>query len=108
LAARFADLGAAGAGGLWTMFMMSLGATLLGLLLLIGATAVISMRTHLFARWFTLTSCVLVLVSLVGALTIGFSSDAIQIVAGIAVLVDSVWILLVSIFMWRHRQPAAP
>jgi hypothetical protein len=38
---------------------------------------------------------VLVFVSLVGAFTIGFSSDAVQGVAGIAVLLDSVWILLV-------------
>jgi hypothetical protein len=28
--------------------------------------------------------------------------------AGIAVLLDGVWILLVSVFMWRTPQPAAP
>ena len=98
-ATRFADLGAAGTRTAWTMFLMSTGATLLGLVLLIAATAAVSARTHLCVRWFTLTSAVLVLVSLVGAFTIGYSSDAIQAVAGIAVLLDSVWILLVSL---RH------
>jgi hypothetical protein len=50
----------------------------------------------------------LVLFSLIGAFTIGHGSDAIQIIAGITVLLDSVWILLVSVFMWRNPQRAAP
>jgi hypothetical protein len=53
------------------MFLMSLGATLLGLLLLIGATAVVSLQTDLFACWFAVASVVLTLISIVGAFTIG-------------------------------------
>jgi hypothetical protein len=106
-AIRFVDLGAGGARTGWTMVLLSLGGTLLGLMLVIGATAAVSLRTQLFARWFTVASGVLVLLSLIGAFTIGYGSDAIQVIAGIAVLLDSVWILLVSIFMWRRPQRAA-
>jgi len=90
------------------MYLMSFGATLVGLLLLIGATAVICLRTQLFARWFAVASAVLALVSIVGAFTIGYNSDAIQVVAGIAVLLDAVWIFVVSIFLWRDPALALP
>jgi len=107
-AARVADLEESTAGLLWSMSLMSDGATLLGLALLIGATAAISAGPPLLARWLTLASAALVVVSLAGAFTIGYSSDAIQVVAGVAVLLDSVWILLVSIAMWRAPQIPAP
>ena len=107
-AVRFSDLGPAGVRVAWTMFLLSAGATLLGLLLVVGAAAVAALRTRLFARWFAVTSVVLTLVSVVGAFTIGYASDAIQTVAGIAVLLDSVWILLVSIFLWRDPELGSP
>lgn len=100
-AARINDLGPAVAKGLWTMYLLSRGATLLGLLLLIGATAVISLRARLFGRGFTLVSFVLVPLSVAGAFTLGYTGDAIQGVAGIAVLLDSIWIFAVSVFLWR-------
>jgi len=103
-AIRFVDLGAGGTRTGWTMVLLSLGGTLLGLMLVIGATTAVSLRTRLFARWFTVASCALVLLSLIGAFTIGYGSDAIQAVAGIAVLLDSVWILLVGVFMWRNEK----
>ena len=107
-ALRIADLGPAGARVWWTMYLLSFGGTLLGLLLLIGATAVVCGRTHLFARWFTVSSVVLALASLIGALTIGYDAAGIQAVAGIAIILDSVWILLVSIFLWRDPAIALP
>lgn len=100
-AARIADIGPAGARLWWTMYLMSIGASLLGLLLLIGTTAVVSLETGLFARWFSVASIVLVLVSIVGAFTIGYATTAIQATAGIAVILDSVWIFLVGYFLWR-------
>jgi hypothetical protein len=107
-AIRVADLGAGGTRTGWTLVLLSLGGTLLGLMLVIGATAVVSLRTQLFARWLTVASGVLVLLSLIGALTVGYGSDAIQIIAGIAVVLDGAWILLVSFFMWRNPPRAAP
>lgn len=104
-ATRIADIGPAGARLWWTMFLMSIGATLLGLLLLIGATAVVSLQSRLFARWFAMASVVLTVVSIVGAFTIGYATTGIFATAGIAVILDSVWILLVSLFLWRNPEP---
>jgi hypothetical protein len=108
LATRIDELGPDGARVWWTMFLLSTGAILLGLLILIGATAVVCLQTQLFARWFAAASVVLTLVSLVGACTIGYTSTALQVVAGIAVVLDSVWILLVSISLWRRPTLALP
>lgn len=107
-ATRINDLGPGGARVWWTMYLLSIGATLLGLLLLIGATAIVCLERKLFARWFVVTSIVLALMSAVGACAIGYDTSGIQVVAGIAVLLDSVWILLVSIFLWRHPEVALP
>lgn len=107
-ATRITDLGPAGARVGWTMYLMSTGATLLGLLLLIGATAVVCLQTHLFARWFAIASVVLTLASVLGAFAIGYDTTGIQVVAAIAIVFDSVWILLVSLFLWRDPAVALP
>lgn len=107
-ATRITDIGPASARLWWTMFQMSFGATLLGLLLLIGATAIISLESRLFARWFGLASVVLALVSIAGAFTIGYAATGIQTTAGIAVILDSIWIFLVSFFLWRDPEVALP
>jgi hypothetical protein len=107
-ATRIAEIGPANAHLWWTMFMMSLGAILLGLLLLIGATAVVSLETELFPRWFGAASIVLALVSIVGAFTIGYATTGIMVTAGIALILDSVWIFLVSFFLWRDPKLALP
>lgn len=105
---RIAEIGPAGARLWWTMFEMSFGAILLGLLLLIGAAAVVSLETALFPRWFGVASVVLTLVSTVGAFTIGYVSTGIQVTAGVAAILDSVWIFLVSFFLWRDPELALP
>ena len=87
---------------------MSFGATLLGLLLVIGATAIVSLETQLFSRWFAVTSVVLALLSIVGAFTIGYPTTGLQATAGVAVILDSVWIFLVSVFLWRDPELALP
>jgi len=105
---RIADLGVDGTAVGWTMFLLSIGATLLGLLLVTGVTALVSLQRHLFARWFGWASVVLALLSLAGAVTIGYTAAGIQVVAGVAVLLDCVWILLVSLFLWRDPALALP
>lgn len=107
LALRFADLGAGTTRALWTLFQTSTGAIALGLSLLIVGTIAAASRTSIFPHWFTTGSFALALLSLCGAVTIGYDAAAAQIVAGIAVVLDSVWMLLVSLFMWRHPVPSA-
>jgi hypothetical protein len=107
-ATRITDLGPGGARVWWTMYLLSIGASLLGLLLVIGVTAFVSLQTKLFAGWFVVSSVVLALVSVIGAFTIGYDTSGIQVVAGVAIVLDSVWILLVSIFLWRDPALALP
>ena len=107
-ATRIAEIGPASARLWWTMFEMSIGATLLGLLLLIGATAVVSLEAGLFPRWFGMASVILALVSIAGAFTIGYVTTGIQATAGIAAILDSVWIFLVGVFLWRDPELALP
>lgn len=102
VAARIVDLGVDSVRPLWTMFLLSTGATLIGLLVVIGATAVASLEQHVFPTWFVVSTLLVLLVSIVGAGTIGFTTAWIQATAGVAVLFDAVWILLVSILLWRH------
>lgn len=108
MSVRITEIGPGSARLWWTMFQMSFGATLLGLLLLIGATAVVSLETKLFPRWFGLASVVLALVSIVGAFTIGYVTTGIQVTAGVAAILGAVWIFLVSFFLWRDPELALP
>ena len=107
-ASRITDIGPGNAHLWWTMCLTSLGAILLGLLLVIGATAVVSLETKLFARWFGVASVVLALVSIVGAFTIGYATTGVLAAAGIALILDSVWILVVSYYLWRDPELALP
>lgn len=108
ITARISDLGTTGARAAWRMYLMSFGATLLGLLLLIGTTAIISHQHQLFATWFAMASAVLAIVSLIGAFSIGYTNTAIQATTGIALILDSVWILLTSLYLWRDPTLALP
>jgi hypothetical protein len=107
-ATRINEIGAANAHLWWSMVLMSYGTILLGLLLLIGATAVVSLETKLFPRWFGVASVGLALVSIVGAFTIGYAGTGILAAAGIALILDSVWVFLVSYFLWREPELALP
>jgi hypothetical protein len=108
IAVRIDDLGAAGVRVWWTMWLLSLGAILLGLLVVTGVTGAVSLRRHLWARWFGVVSVALAVLSAVGALTLGYAGDGVQVVAAVAVVLDSVWILLVSIRLWRDPTVAVP
>lgn len=107
-ATRITDLGPASARVWWTMYLMSIGANLLGLLLSVGVTAIISLQRQLFPRWFALASVALALVSIAGAFTIGYATTATYVLSGVAIVLDSVWIFLVSLFLWRDPTLALP
>jgi hypothetical protein len=77
-AARFHDLGPAGARVVWTMLALTAGGTFVGMFVLIGATDIVCLRAHLFPRWFAVASTVLALASAVGACSIGYIPAAIR------------------------------
>ena len=103
-ATRLHDLGPAGARVLWTMIELSRGAILVGLLVVIGATALICLRIQPF-RWFAVLSAMVALVSGIGACTIGYTTPWIQAVAGWAIFIDGLWIFLVGCTMSYWNRP---
>jgi hypothetical protein len=105
-ATRFLDLGPAGTRVFWTMFLLSIGATLTGEALMIGSTGVIGLRSGTFSRWFVISSVVLALASCVGVFTIGYTGAGIQAVAGVTAVLNAVWILLASLSLWRRPEMA--
>jgi len=107
-ATRVSDLGPAGARVFWTMFLLSIGGTLVGQFVMIGATAVVSLRTRLFSTWFGTLSVVLALASAAGGMTIGSAAVAVQVIAGVTVVLNAVWILVVSTVLWRRPDLASP
>jgi hypothetical protein len=102
LANRPVDLGPGGARAVWAMFLMSFGGVLVGHAVLIGATAAVTLRTGVFPLWFGVASVLLTLTSVVGGLTLGYPVVGLQVVAGVTVVLNSAWILLVSTFLWRR------
>jgi hypothetical protein len=107
-AARFHDLGPAGARVLWTMCLLTAGASLVGMLVVIGATAVVCLQVHLFPRWFAAASTVLALASAVGACIIGYTPGGILVVFVPAAALGAMGILMVSVYFWRDPALTAP
>jgi hypothetical protein len=107
-ALRINDLDPADARISFTLYQLTQVGTNFGLAVLIGAAAIVSLRRGLFARWFTIASVILAIISLVGALGVAYAGDAIQIIGGIALILDVVWIVLVSVRLWRTPEIAIP
>jgi hypothetical protein len=74
---------------------------------LIGSTAAIGLRSSMFARWFMIASVVLALLSGVGVFAIGYTGAGIQGIAGVTVVLNAVWILLASFYLWRCPELAS-
>jgi hypothetical protein len=108
LATRLGDLGLGLTRVLWTMVLLSVGATLLGHTLMLGGTAAVAMRRPVLPRWLASAAAVLAVASVVGAFTIGYVAAGIQVVAGVTLVLNSAWMLAVSIHLWRHPDVAVP
>ena len=107
-ALRINDLGPGGARFYYTLSQFTQGGILFGLLVVVGATALVSLRTGLFARWFGAVSVVLVIASVVGAFGVAYASNTIQTVTGVMLTLNTLWILVVSIYLWRQPELAIP
>ena len=51
-----------------------------------------------------MASLVLALASVAGAFTVGYTAAGIQTVAGITAVLDAIWTLLVSFYLWRRPE----
>jgi len=107
-ALRINDLSPSGARFYYTLSQFTQGGILFGLLVVVGATALVSLRTGLIGRWFGIVSVVLAVVSVVGAAGVSYASNTIQTVTGIGLILDTLWILVVSVYLWRQPELAIP
>ena len=105
-ALRIHDLGPVGARFYFTLQQFTQGGTLFGLLVVVGATAAVCLRTGLFARWFAVVSVILAVGSIAGAFSIAYASNSIQTAGGIMLSLDTLWILVVSVYLWRKPELA--
>jgi uncharacterized protein DUF4386 len=107
-ALRIKDLGPGGARFYFTLSQFTQGGILFGLLVVVGAAGLVSLRTGLIGRWFGIVSVVLAVVSVVGAAGVAYASDGIQIVTAIALSLDTLWVLVISFYLWREPELAIP
>jgi len=105
-ALRIHDLGPGGARFYFTLSQFTQAGILFGLVVVVGTTALISLRTGLIGRWFGLVSVVLAVVSVVGAFGLAYASDTMQAVTAVGLTLDTLWILVVSIYVWRKPELA--
>jgi hypothetical protein len=105
-ALRVHDLGLGGARFFFTLDQFFGGAIITGLAVLVGASALVFLRNDLHARWFAWVSAVLAVVDLVGILAIGYTNGAAGGFQGIGITLTLVWILAISIVLWRKPERA--
>ncbi len=104
-AVRVRDLGPTGARFFYTLSQFGYASILIGLLVTIGATALVSLRAQLFPRWFGIVSVVFTVLSVAGALGLAYTAGVFQ-AFGLVLTLDTLWILGVSVFLWRKPELA--
>jgi hypothetical protein len=105
-ALRIHDIGLGGA-RLWFTITTFAGATpIVGLTILVGASAVVFLNNGMYARWFAWASGALAVVDLVGILAIAYGSNALQGIFAIGISLTLIWILVISVLLWRNPERA--
>lgn len=102
-AATACQIDSIGAGSVrifYTLVLATNGGVLLGLTVVIFTTAVATLA----GRWFTLLSAILAVGSLVGAMSIAY--PAIEGLSSVFLSLDMLWVLAVSILLWRRTALA--
>jgi hypothetical protein len=98
---------AGGARFFYILSLVLLASAGFGIVVHIAAVTFLSYRTRLFAPWINIIGWIAALLFLIG--TIGSASDAVAFgfIGLFAFLVWCLWIVLVSLNMWRRTAPAA-
>ena len=99
-ACQIDSIGPSGVRVFYTLVLATNGGALLGLAVVIATTALASLA----GRWFTLLSAVLTVGSLVGAMSIAY--PAIQKLGTVFLSLDMLWVLAVSVLLWRSTTLA--
>jgi hypothetical protein len=105
-ALRIHDLGTNGAHFFWTFQTFFAGGIAGGLAILTGASALVFLNTGMYKRWFAWVTGVIAIVDLVGILAIAYANNAIQAIGAIGINLTVLWILVLSILLWRDPERA--
>jgi hypothetical protein len=100
-------LGPAVARTLYLFSLTLLGAAAFGLLTLVLAVSILSLRTRMFPAWVAVLGFVDTVLWIVGALALVSTRGALGFLGLLAFLVWLVWILATSVLMYRGSEPAA-
>ena len=90
----------------YTLVKFTNGGVLFGLTVVIGLTAVAALGSSMWGRWFAILSCVLAVGSLLGAASTTYAASAPQQLGKTVLSLDTAWVLIVSIMLWRRPEAA--
>ena len=108
LACQVDALGPSLARVFYTLQLFTQGGILVGLLVAIGSTAAVSLQTRLYGRWFGLLSLALAIASVLAVSSLAYANNTAQALGAVMLSLDTLWILLVSILLFRKPQLALP
>src|SRR5438128_2705389 len=97
-------------GGARTLYLLSLtllGPAAFGILTLVLATSVLSLRTRVFPTWVAALGLVDSLLWIAGALALVSTQNAFGFLGLVAFLAWAVWIVATSVLMYRGSEPGA-
>lgn len=93
---------------LYTLELFTQGGILFGLLVAVGVAGAVSLQTGLFGRWFGMLSLVFAAGSIVGGSAVAYANDTSQTLAAVFLSLDTLWVLIVSILLFRTPELALP
>jgi hypothetical protein len=105
-ALRVHDLGPSGARFFFTLDQFVNSGILAGLSILVGASALVFLRAGLYARWFGWATAALAVIDLVGILAVAYTNGAAEAFNVIGSSLTIIWILVISIMLWRKPERA--
>lgn len=86
----------------YTLVKFTNGGVLIGLTVVISMTAAATLANSMAGRWFAILSCVLAVGSLLGAASLAYAGAAPQQLGKAFLSLDTAWVLIVSILLWRR------
>ena len=100
-ALRIDELGDSGAQLFYTLSAVTISSSAFGVVAFLAAVCALNLRAHMFPSWTNIVGWVASAAFLVGGFGAGSDSEALGMIGFMGFLVWSIWILAISVFMWR-------
>jgi hypothetical protein len=98
---RIEELGDGGAQLFFTLATTTIGMASFGVIVFVGAVAALNFRTTMFPSWTNYIAWLAAALFVVGGLSVASDSAALAMVGFFGFLVWCVWIVAISLLMWR-------